>query len=113
MPFLALPWVIGPIPIAITVWAAYQCGIAVAKQRPTSGEAFVAALMFPIGVIAIVYQLFLSDRNFNVMLIASQLMASICFHIIMYASGWRRRTENLDGKESPCLLYTSPSPRDS
>jgi len=104
MSFLNLPWVIGPIPIVITVWAAYACGVAVAKQRPTSGEAFLAALMFPIGLIAIVYQLFLSDRNMNVLLITSQLMASICFFIIMYASGWRRRTESPDGKESPIVM---------
>ncbi|MBY5463010.1 hypothetical protein BAE36_16765 [Rhizobium leguminosarum bv. trifolii] len=104
MSLLNLPWVIGPIPIVITVWAAYACGIAVAKQRPTSGEAFLAALMFPIGLIAIVYQLFLSDRNLNVALITSQLMGSIFFLIIMHASGWRRITESHDGKESPIVM---------
>lgn len=80
----------------ITVWAAYACGVAMAKQRPTSGEAFLAALMLPIGLIAIVCQLFLSDRNLNVMIIVGQLVASVCFFIIMHASGWRRspvRTE--------------------
>ncbi|RSB63432.1 hypothetical protein EFD55_28485 [Rhizobium pisi] len=103
MSFLNLPWDIGLIPIVITVWAAYACGIAVAKQRPTSGDAFLAALMFPIGLIAIVYQLFLSDRNLNVMLITIQPMASIGFFIIMHASGWRR-AESPDGKESPDVI---------
>lgn len=105
MPFLSLPWVIGPIPIVITVWAAYACGIAVAKQRPTSGEAFVAALMLPIGLIASVCQLFFSDRNLNIMLIISQLIASFCFFIIMYAGGWRRSTVRSESEDCVIIKY--------
>ncbi|MBY5318805.1 hypothetical protein ACC713_06525 [Rhizobium johnstonii] len=105
MPSLSLPWVIGPIPIVITVWAAYECGVAVAKQRATSGEAFVAALMLPIGLIAIVCQLFLSDRNLNIMLITCQFIASFCFFIVMHASGWRRIFVRSESESNVIMKY--------
>ncbi|WP_126910536.1 hypothetical protein [Rhizobium chutanense] len=90
MPYLGFPWVIGPVPIILTVWAAYACGIAVAKQRPTSGEAFLGALFLPSGLIAIGCQLVLSHRNFTALLICGQIAASVCFLTIMHVSGFRR-----------------------
>ena len=90
MPFLALPWVIGPVPIVLTVWAAYACGIAVVQQRPTSGKAFFGALFLPSGLTAIACELFGSHRNFTALSICDQIAASVCFFTIMHASGFRR-----------------------
>lgn len=86
MPSFSLPWVIGPIPILATVWAAYISGASVAKKGGASGEAFVAALLLPSGLIAIACQLFLSDRNFFILLISSQIVASGCFLLIIVVS---------------------------
>lgn len=86
MLFLGLPWVIGPIPIVATVWAAYVCVITVAKKRGDSGEAFLAGLLLPSGLIAIACQLFLSDYNLTVLLISSQIISSACFLFILNAS---------------------------
>lgn len=89
MHFLALPWVIGPIPIVVSVWAAYACGIAVASKTPTSGEAFLGALLLPSGLTATACQLILSNQNFTILLIGSQIISSLCWFIIMHASGFR------------------------
>ncbi|MDR9813763.1 hypothetical protein [Rhizobium hidalgonense] len=89
MHFLALPWVIGPIPIVVSVWAAYACGIAVATKTPTSGEAFLGALLLPSGLTATACQLILSNQNFTILLIGSQIISSLCWFIIMHASGFR------------------------
>jgi len=86
MPFLSLPWVIGPIPIVATVWAAYVCGISVVKKRGTSGEAFLAGLLFPSGLTAIACQFFLSKHNLTVLLISCQIISSACFLFILNAS---------------------------
>ncbi|NEJ22975.1 hypothetical protein GR247_22750 [Rhizobium leguminosarum] len=89
MSFLTLPWVIGPLPIVVTVWAAYACGIAVAKKMPTSGEAFLGALLLPSGLSATVCQLVLSNQNITILLIGSQIISSLCWFIMMHFSGFR------------------------
>ncbi len=89
MSFLALPWVIGPIPIVVTVWAAYACGIAVATKTPTSGEAFLGALLLPSGLTATACQLVLSNQNIAILLIGSQIISSLCWFIVMHVSGFR------------------------
>ena len=89
MSFLSLPWVIGPIPIVVTVWAAYACGIAVATKTPTSGEAFLGALLLPSGLTAAACQLILSNQNFSVLLIGGQVFSSLCWFLIMHVSGFR------------------------
>ncbi|WP_085779436.1 hypothetical protein [Rhizobium sp. NXC14] len=99
MPFPAAPWVIGPVPIILTVWAAYACGIAVVKQRPTTGEAFLAAFLLPGGLTSIACQLFLSQRNFTALLIGNQFVSSAFFFIVMHASGMRA-TPDLTSKET-------------
>lgn len=99
MPFPAAPWVIGPVPIILTVWAAYACGIAVVKQRPTTGEAFLAAFLLPGGLTSIACQLFLSHRNFTALLIGNQFVSSAFFFIVMHASGMRG-TPDLTSKET-------------
>lgn len=106
MSFLALPWVIGPIPIVVTVWAAYACGIAIAKKMPTSGEAFLGAILLPSGLTASACQLILSNQNTTILLIGSQIISSLCFFIIMHASGFRLTpVANLKTpNESPILL---------
>ena len=90
MSFLSLPWVIGPIPIVLTVWAAYACGIAVSKKTPNSGAAFLGALFLPSGLTATACQLILSNKNFTILLISSQIISSLCFLFIMFASGLRK-----------------------
>ncbi|MBY5406301.1 hypothetical protein [Rhizobium leguminosarum] len=89
MSFLALPWVIGPIPIVVTVWAAYACGIAVATKTPTSGDAFLGALLLPSGLTAIACQLVLSNQNIAILLVGSQIISSLCWFIVMHVSGFR------------------------
>lgn len=113
MPFLALPWVIGPVPIMVTVLAAYACGIAVVNQRPTTWEAFAAAFLLPCGFIAIACQLFLSHLNFTVLLIGNQIISSACFFIIMHASGMRAAPD-LSSKETSqkalrCFMIFPPA----
>jgi hypothetical protein len=89
MSFLTLPWVIGPVPIVVTFWAAYACGVAIATKTPTSGEAFLGALLLPSGLTAAACQLILSNQNFTILLISSQIISSLFFFIIMYVSGFR------------------------
>lgn len=89
MSFLTLPWVIGPIPIVVTVWAAYACGIAIAQKTWMSGDAFLGALLLPSGLTATGCQLILSNQNFTILLIGSQIISSLCFIIIMHISGFR------------------------
>lgn len=103
MSFLALPWVIGPIPIVVTVWAAYACGIAVATKTPTSGEAFLGALLLPSGLSATACQLVLSNQNIAILLIGSQIISSLCWFIVMHVSGFRfKPVANLEtSNESP------------
>lgn len=104
MPFLALPWVVGPVPIILTVWAAYACGKAVVKQRPTTGEAFAGALLLPGGLTSIGSQLFLSQNNFTAVLICNQIISSVCFLIIMRVSGFRRASFLSSKSTSPAEL---------
>nr|KZA98931.1 hypothetical protein A4A59_25610 [Rhizobium leguminosarum] len=86
MTFLSLPWVIGPVPIVATIWAAYTCGIVVAKKTGDNGKAFMAALLLPSGLVSVAQQLFLSDRNFAVLLISSQIVSSAFFLFILNIS---------------------------
>ncbi|MGR9406275.1 hypothetical protein ACU8MI_06955 [Rhizobium leguminosarum] len=89
MSFVTLPWVIGPIPIVVTVWAAYACGIAIAQKTWTSGEAFLGALLLPSGLTAAACQLIFLNQNITILLIGSQIISSLCSFIVMHASGFR------------------------
>lgn len=104
MSFLSLPWVIGPIPIVATAWAAYVCVINVAKKRGDSGKAFMGALLLSSGLTSIVQQLFVSDQNFAVLLISSQIVSSGFFLFIMKASqspGWIGPSQAKVGERPP------------
>jgi len=84
--FLSLPWVIGPIPIAATIWAAYAYFRSIVWEHGSSGEASFAVLLLPTGLTAIACQLFLSELSFTVLLISGQFVSSLCFFLLLIAS---------------------------
>jgi hypothetical protein len=79
MPSFSLPWVIGPVPIVATIWSAYVTTAALVHRREMTGERFVTAFLFPLGIISASSMLFLSSYDLRIVLIAGQFLITICF----------------------------------
>ncbi|MBY5411752.1 hypothetical protein HFO98_25505 [Rhizobium leguminosarum] len=79
MPSFSVPWVIGPVPIVATIWSAYVTTAALVRRREMTGERFVAAFLFPLGIIAASSLMFLLSYDLRIVLIAGQLLTAICF----------------------------------
>lgn len=90
MPSLALPWVIGPIPIMATIWSTYMTATALLRRREMTGERFIAAFLFPLGIIAAISLIFLPQHSLRIVLTAGQLATTLCFAAIYSAEKMRR-----------------------
>jgi hypothetical protein len=104
--FLNLPWVIGPIPIAATIWAAYACFRSIVWENRTGDEVFFAALLLPAGVTAIACQMFLSELSFTVLLISGQFVSSLCFFLLLIGrrSAWPIGISNLKSERTALVV---------
>jgi len=92
MPSFSLPWVVGPVPIVATIWSAYVTAATLVHRREMSGERFVSAFLFPLGIIAAVSLLFLRRYDLRVVSTVGQLATTLCF-IAIYIAEKRRRGE--------------------
>ncbi|MFS2179186.1 hypothetical protein ACCC98_25115 [Rhizobium pisi] len=84
MPFLALPWVIGPVPILATIWSAYVTTTALVYRGEMTGERFVAAFLLPLGIISLISLIFLKTFDLPVLVTVGQIATTICF-VAIYA----------------------------
>lgn len=81
-----LPWVIGPLPIALTVWSACVCCVAILYRGQINGAKCSSAILFPAGLCSIVSELFLQNYNIVVLSLASQFTSCALFFIFLFTS---------------------------
>ncbi|MGR9537837.1 hypothetical protein [Rhizobium leguminosarum] len=79
MPSFSLPWVVGPVPIVVTTWSAYVTTTAVIHRKEMTGGRFVAAFLFPLGLIAATSLIFLPRYDVRIVLTAGQVATTVCF----------------------------------
>ncbi|WHO71522.1 hypothetical protein [Rhizobium sp. BT03] len=79
MPSIGVPWVIGPIPIVATIWSAYVTTTALVHRREMTGERFVAAYLFPLGIIAAISLMFLHKYDLRFIIFMGQIATMVCF----------------------------------
>lgn len=72
-----LPWVVGPIPILITIFSAYVCGRMLARREVTSGGTFAAELFLCVGVISLVVHLLSDMDHLKISIFITQLLSTI------------------------------------
>lgn len=73
------PWVVGPVPVVVTIWAAYVTATALIHRREMTGGRFIAAFLFPLGLIAAISLIFLPRYDLGIVLIVGQVATAICF----------------------------------
>lgn len=76
---ISAPWVIGPIPIVATIWSAYVTSTALLRRRAMTGERFVAAYLFPLGIIAAISLVFLQKYDLRFIIFVGQIATTACF----------------------------------
>ncbi|MBY4607018.1 hypothetical protein K6M90_04975 [Rhizobium sp. 9T] len=79
MPSYSMPWVIGPVPIVATLWSAYVTTIALVHRREMTGERFVAAYLFPLGIISAISLMFLHKYDLRFIILMGQIATAACF----------------------------------
>jgi hypothetical protein len=75
--FDKVPWIIGPVPIFLTVLCAYIYGKTIARKKVITSERLSAALLLPVGLFSILTQLFFAKYDFVYLLIINQMASSI------------------------------------
>lgn len=84
MPSFSLPWVVGPVPVAATIWSAYVTTTVLVHRREMTGGRFVAAFLFPLGVVAAISLMFFPRNDLRIVLTAGQIATTICFIAIYF-----------------------------
>lgn len=113
MPSFSLPWVIGPVPVVATIWSAYVTTTAFLHRREMTGERFIAAFLFPLGIIAAISLIFLPRYDLRIVLTAGQIATTICFIAIYFLEKTLRGdpplmpTEELNLQKMLWSLYLS------
>lgn len=79
MPSNSVPWVVGPVPIVVTIWSAYVTTTALVHRREMTGERFVAAYLFPLGIIAAISLMFLQKYDLRFIILMGQVATAACF----------------------------------
>ncbi|MGO8422238.1 hypothetical protein ACC807_10925 [Rhizobium ruizarguesonis] len=82
MSFISLPWVAGPVPILATIWSAYVTTTALVYRREMTGERFVAAFLFPLGLVALISMMFLKAYDLPILIAVGQLVTTLWFAAI-------------------------------
>ncbi|MBB3660957.1 magnesium-transporting ATPase (P-type) [Rhizobium sp. BK650] len=90
MPSFSLPWVVGPVPIVVTIWSAFTTAAALVRRREMTGGRFASAFLFPLGAIAAVSLTFLPRYDLRVVSVAGQLTTTLFFIAIYIAEKTRR-----------------------
>lgn len=90
MPFISLPWVAGPVPILATLWSAYVTTTALVYRREMTGERFVAAFLFPLGLVALISMMFLKTYDLPILITVGQLATTLWFAAIYIFEKKRR-----------------------
>lgn len=73
------PWVVGPVPVVVTIWSAYVTATALIHRREMTGGRFIAAFLFPLGPIAAISLMFLPRYDLGIVLTVGQVATAICF----------------------------------
>ncbi len=95
----SLPWTIGPLPILLTLWSAFVCIQTFAHKMPMNGARFAAALVFPVGLTSAASQIFFSEYNQLLLLVANQAIGSMfCFVFSLVAKN--RRSDGMTNSKT-------------
>ncbi len=84
-----LPWIIGPLPILLTLWSVYDYVSAFLRREMAGGARIASALLLPLGAICFLFQLGLSNYSFIVLSISAQILTAILFGALIYALNYR------------------------
>jgi len=74
---LELPWIIGPVPILVTLWSFYDYATALRYREVAGGTHIAAAYLLPVGTISVIAQLLFSANSFSFVLVSSQLLSAV------------------------------------
>lgn len=79
----ALPWSVGPLPIALTAWSAYVCGEAFFLRKPVANAVWLGVFLLPAGICASIAQSLFNTVNQLLLLIVIQLTSAITSMLIV------------------------------
>ncbi|MBM7046389.1 hypothetical protein [Rhizobium lusitanum] len=80
-----LPWIIGPVPILLTLWSIYDYASALRNREVAAGAHVAAAYLLPVGIVSLLAQLLFSQNILPLILVSSQILSAIiAVSLILY-----------------------------